>query len=103
LLQGRADALSPWVGNAEQTLSPVQVSPFVAYGVEAGLRYSDPSAIEERLKAAAREFCAMLPRINERTTIPFNRMAEWGPDGRLKPDAKVYSPFVRRKPRLDIE
>jgi NAD(P)H dehydrogenase (quinone) len=79
------------------------LSPFVAYGVEAGLRYSDAAAIEERLKTIAAEFCALLPGVNERTTIPFNRMEEWGADGRIVPGAKVHSPFVRRKAQLDIE
>ena len=79
------------------------VAPFIAYGVEAGLRYSDPAAIEARLEATAAEFSAVLPRVGERQTIEFNRMAEWGVDGRLTPGAQIYSPFIRRKPRLDLE
>jgi NAD(P)H dehydrogenase (quinone) len=47
---------------------------FVAYGVEAGLRYSDPAVIEARLKGIVEDF---LPNIGQRPTIPFNRMAEW--------------------------
>ena len=77
--------------------------PFVAYGVEAGLRYSDPSEVEARLTAIVAEFGALLPRFRERETIPFNRMAEWGEDGRIIAGAPVYSPYVRRKPRLDLE
>jgi NAD(P)H dehydrogenase (quinone) len=79
------------------------VRPFVAYGVEAGLRYSDPVTIERRLKAVVADFAAVLPRIHERETIPFNRMAEWGADGRIKAEAPVYSPFVRRRRRLDFD
>jgi NAD(P)H dehydrogenase (quinone) len=79
------------------------LSPFVAYGVEAGLRYSDPGAIEERLKTIVADFRAVLPALHQRETIPFNRMEEWGADGRIVPSAKVFSPFVRRKPRLEIE
>jgi hypothetical protein len=30
-------------------------------------------------------------------------MEEWGPDGRIAEGAPVYSPFVRRKKRLDLE
>jgi NAD(P)H dehydrogenase (quinone) len=78
-------------------------APFVAYGVEAGLRYSDPAAIEERLKAIVADFRAVLPRLDERATIPFNRMEEWGADGRIVAGAPVHSPFVRRKPRLELE
>ncbi len=79
------------------------LAPFVAYGVEAGLRYSDPAAIEVRLRAVIADFCSALPTFAERETIPFNRMEEWGADGRIKPDAPVHSPFVRRKKRLDLE
>jgi hypothetical protein len=28
---------------------------------------------------------------------------EWGEDGRIRPDATVHSPFVRRKQRLELE
>jgi NAD(P)H dehydrogenase (quinone) len=77
--------------------------PFVSYGVEAGLRYSDPAAIEERLRAIVADFHAALPRAAERETIPFNRMEEWGDDGRIKPGAPVHSAFVRRKPKLALE
>ena len=77
---------------------------FVAYGVEAGLRYSDPSAVEARLQDVARDFRQTLQGgASGRAAIPFNRKAEWGPDGRLVPGATVYSPFIRRKEHLDLE
>ena len=79
------------------------LAPFVAYGVEAGLRYSEPAVIEERLKAVVADFCATLPRFVDRTIVPFNRMEEWGQDGRIVPGAPVHSPFVRRKQRLALE
>src|SRR5271166_4510018 len=78
------------------------LAPYVSYGVEAGLRYSNPAAIEERLSAVVADFRSALPRLAERETIPFNRMEEWGPDGRIAPGAPVHSPFVRRKKRLDL-
>ena len=59
------------------------LAPFVAYGVEAGLRYSDPAVVEARLKRIVADFRATLPRVGERAVIPFNRMAEWGEDGRI--------------------
>lgn len=79
------------------------LTPFVTYGVEAGLRYSDPAVVEARLKRAAEDFCAVLPKAHKRAAIPFNRMAEWGPDGRIRPEAPVHSPFIRRKRHLDLE
>jgi len=100
-------------GDIELMLWPVNFSlayvgyqvlaPFVAYGVEGGLRYSDPTAIEARLKGIVADFRAALARVGERATIPFNRMAEWGEDGRIVVSAPVYSPFVRRKRRLELE
>ncbi len=79
------------------------LAPYVAYGVEGGLRYSDPAAVEDRLRAVAANFCSILPSLAERETIPFNRMEEWGADGRIAPGAPVHSPFIRRKRRLDLE
>ena len=78
-------------------------APFVAYGVEAGLRYSQPAAIEDRLNAIAAAFAATLAKADQRAILPFNRMAEWGTDGRIVPGAPVYSPFVRRKKDLELE
>jgi NAD(P)H dehydrogenase (quinone) len=79
------------------------VAPYVAYGVEAGLRYSDPAAVEGRLRTIVADFRAALPRIGRRDTIAFNRMEEWGPDGRLAPGAPVHSPYIRRRQQLELE
>ena len=79
------------------------VAPYVAYGVEAGLRYSDPAAVEGRLRTIVADFRATLPRIGRRDTIAFNRMEEWGPDGRLAPGAPVHSPYIRRRQQLELE
>ncbi len=77
-------------------------APFVAYGVEAGLRYSDPAEVEARLAAIVAELRATLPAIADREVIPFNRKEEWGEDGRIRPGAPVHSPFIRRRKVLDI-
>jgi len=78
------------------------LEPFVAYGVEAGLRYSDPTAIAARLAKVIADFELAMADLDRRPVIPFNRKAEWGADGRIVPDAPVYSPFIRRKKTLDI-
>lgn len=54
------------------------LAPYVAYGVEAGLRYSDPAAIQERLKAIVANFRGILPQFSEREPVLFNRMEEGG-------------------------
>jgi NAD(P)H dehydrogenase (quinone) len=79
------------------------LAPFVAYGVEAGLRYSDAAVVEARLRAIVADFRDELPRLGERATLAFNKMSEWGADGRIAPGAPVHSAFIRRKPLLELE
>jgi NAD(P)H dehydrogenase (quinone) len=78
------------------------LSPFVAYGVEAGLRYSDASVVDARLRRVEESLGAIFRGLDQVATVPFNRMAEWGVNGRITPKAKVHSPFVRHKQSLDL-
>lgn len=78
------------------------VAPFVSYGVEGGLRYSDQSVLEARLAQIDDDYGAVLQHLDDRPVLPFNKMAEWGADGRILPDAPVHSPFIRRKEHLDL-
>jgi NAD(P)H dehydrogenase (quinone) len=99
-------------GDIDLLLWPVQfslayvgyavVAPFIAYGVEAGLRYSDPATIESRLKRVAADFTQTMIAVDRRPVIPFNRMAEWQPSGRIAEHAPVYSPFIRHRRDLDL-
>ncbi len=79
------------------------LTPFIAYGVEAGIRYSDPSVVEKRLKTIEQDLAARLTNLGKVPSIPFNRMAEWDEDGRVNRSAPVYSPFVRHKRELELE
>ena len=79
------------------------LQPAVAYGVEAGLRYSDAATVEARLARIVEDWRASLAGIGGRPAIPFNRMAEWGSDGHITPGAPVYSPFIRRRQDLVLE
>jgi NAD(P)H dehydrogenase (quinone) len=79
------------------------LTPFVAYGVEAGLRYSEPAVVEARLEAITRSWSDSVTALDSRPVIPFNSMAQWGSDGHIVPDAPVYSPFIRRKRELELE
>lgn len=78
------------------------MQPFVAYGVEAGLRYSSSEEVEKRLANISEDLRAAVANIDVRETIPFNRMEEWGADGLMKPDAPALSPFIRRRKELDL-
>ncbi len=79
------------------------LKPFIAYGVEAGLRYSDPAVIAERLRGIEDDHHAALAAIEERSTIPFHRMADWDADGRIAAAAPVHSPFIRHRRDLALE
>jgi len=79
------------------------LSPFIAYGVEAGLRYSDASVVDARLQRVEENLGAALGELSQRAVVPFNRMAEWGPNGRITAAATIHSPFIRRKQHLDLE
>ena len=79
------------------------LSPFVAYGVEAGLRYSDAGVVEQRLERIAVDLAARLQAIETIPVIPFNRMSDWAEDGRVRPSAPAFSPFVRHRERLDLD
>jgi NAD(P)H dehydrogenase (quinone) len=79
------------------------LSPFIAYGVEGGLRYSEPAIVEDRLKCVEEDYRVALQNVKQREIIPFNQMAEWGANGRIKAEAAVYSPFIRRKQHLALE
>jgi NAD(P)H dehydrogenase (quinone) len=78
------------------------LEPFIAYGVESGLRYSDDSVLQSRLEKVASDLGDALAVLNKRPNIPFNRMAEWGGDGRIVPSAQVHSPFIRHRRHLQL-
>jgi NAD(P)H dehydrogenase (quinone) len=44
-----------------------------------------------------------LANLEDVPAIPFNIMSHWGNDGRIVPEAPVYSPFIRRRQRLPLE
>ncbi len=79
------------------------LTPFIAYGVEAGLRYSDPGAVAARLLGIEKDIECGMKEIDQRRAVPFNRMEEWGTDGRIKPGTPLHSPFIRRRKELALE
>ena len=78
------------------------LQPFVAYGVEAGLRYSDTAIVDARLKSIGTDWAKALAELSSRPTVPFNAMADWGADGRIKSDAPSHTPFMRKNEILDL-
>jgi len=78
------------------------LTPFVAYGVEANLRYSSDEEVYKRLLLVEEKFTQRLVNIDLSDTVPFNKMEDWGDDGHIKPDAPVYSPFIRHQKELKL-
>ncbi len=78
------------------------LAPFVAYGVESGLKYSRAAAVEARLEQIAENLVARLGAVENDPALPFNSMSDWGDDGRIKPSAPALSPFVRHREKLDL-
>ena len=102
---GRSGDISLMLWPVEFTLAYVGyeiLAPFVAYGVEGALRYSDPAEIDARFAGIVEALRSDLRQIDERPMVPFNRMSDWGADGRIKPDAPVYSPYIRHRRDLDL-
>ena len=102
---GRSGDISLMLWPVEFTLAYVGyeiLAPFVAYGVEGSLRYSDPAEIEARLEAIVEDLRSDLRGLSERPVVPFNPMSDWGADGRILPEAPVHSPYIRHKRDLDL-
>ena len=74
------------------------LEPFVAFGIEGGLKYSDESEAVRRLEAYQQRYRQILKSLASRRTIPFNGWADWDDDGRLKPGVSGFSPFMRAEP-----
>jgi hypothetical protein len=55
------------------------------------------TALEARLTAITADRQGALARRDTRGTVHIYMMADWGSDGRIKPDAPVYSPFMRHE------
>lgn len=78
------------------------IEPFISYGIEAGIQYSDKNVIEKRLTTVTEQFADYMLNIKDADTIPFNRMEDWGEDGRIKPHAPAHSAFIRHNNHIDV-
>jgi len=59
------------------------LEPFIAYGVEAGIQYSDKEVIQTRLQDISKRLANHMSNINEAGIIPFNKMADWAENGQV--------------------
>jgi NAD(P)H dehydrogenase (quinone) len=74
------------------------LAPFVAFGVEGGLKYSGEAEARRRLTEYLRDYEKALHTLDNRPAIPFNGWSDWDEEGRLKPTAPGFSPFMRSEP-----
>lgn len=79
------------------------LEPFVAYGVESAISYSNQSEVEKRLKDVGKSLKSRVKNLDEVAELPFNKMSHWGDDGRIVPSAPVYSPYIRHNQKLKID
>jgi len=69
--------------------------PFVSYGVEGGLQYSNTSTMLERLSLQKDAFKTRIAGIESDKPMEFNRWEDWDADGRLQASAPAFSQFIR--------
>lgn len=72
--------------------------PFVAFGVESGIQYSDPAEIPRRLEGYKNALEQRLRTLDATEPMRFNGWDDWDETGRLKPGRAGYSPFMRADP-----
>ena len=68
---------------------------FYSFSIESGIQYSDPSVMAARVEGYKDGLRDRLGRLDELEPLAFNGWDDWDEDGRLTPDAPVYSPFMR--------
>ena len=73
------------------------LEPFIIYAVRGGLTGEALEAQSRRLTEKENEYRALLLNIDGAPTVTFNSDDDWDQDGRLKPGARVHSPFVRHR------
>jgi NAD(P)H dehydrogenase (quinone) len=69
--------------------------PFIINGVRSGLQGQKKEQQETRLSETANHYRAVLNNIETRSVVQYNAASDWMPNGKLKADAPVFSPFVR--------
>jgi NAD(P)H dehydrogenase (quinone) len=71
---------------------------FTAFGIEGGLKYSDPDEMIARLKRYKCKYSERLRILDGLRPLDFSGWADWDEEGRLKPGRPGYSPFMRPSP-----
>ena len=72
------------------------LEPFIIHAVRGGLSGDALADHDRRLTDKETQYKRLLADINDAPAMPFNTDDDWDENGRLKPTAPVYSPFIRR-------
>jgi len=78
------------------------LQPFIIHGVRGGLKGPDAEAQHRVLDSRKQEYREYLLHIDDAPTVPFNSADDWDENGKLKPEAPTYSPFIRQKKTLEL-
>jgi NAD(P)H dehydrogenase (quinone) len=73
------------------------LQPFLVHGVRGGLTGPAADAANARLHAIEQRFATVLRQLDDAPVMPFNADTDFDENGQLKPDAPVYSPFIRHQ------
>ncbi|MDP9024385.1 MAG: NAD(P)H-dependent oxidoreductase [Candidatus Eremiobacteraeota bacterium] len=76
------------------------LDPSIIYGVHGGLRRG--AERESRFAVAIERYATLLQKIELVPAVPFNADSDWDENGKLKPGAIAYSPFIRHEERLAL-
>lgn len=71
--------------------------PFVACGVEGGLKYSSPEAIAARLNGHKARLAETLRGLDRIRPMRFNAIEDFDAAGQLKSESPSHSPFIRHR------
>lgn len=74
------------------------VPPFIAFGVEGALEYSDPDLVAARLEGFKGRFRDRLLELDSVEPMRFNGWDDWDDEGRLRPGVQGFSHFMRAEP-----
>lgn len=78
------------------------LQPYIIHGVRGGLSGDAAEAKKEYLLRMERDYKNRLLNTHTAPIVSFNSDSDWDEQGKLKPEAPVYSPFIRHRRELDL-
>ncbi len=78
------------------------LQPYIIHGVRGGLSGDAAQAKKEYLLRMERDYKNRLLNTHTAPIVSFNSDSDWDEQGKLKPEAPVYSPFIRHRRELDL-